>query len=253
MGIGRWITGALGWAIGGPIGGLLGYLLGSAFDGNSNSGENYRGRVYGGAYDSNRSYSPDEQRNSFLVSLLVLAAAVMKADGKVMRSELDYVKLFIQRNFGEPATVQALGILKELLEKEINLPEVCAQIKLYMDSSQRLQLLHFLVGIAQADGHVSNSEIGSIKNIAAYLGIPAAECSSILAMFENNVESAYKVLEIEPTATDDEVKKAYKKMALKHHPDRVEALGTDVRKAAEERFKAIAIAYETIKKERGFN
>lgn len=252
MGIGRWITGALGWAIGGPIGGLLGYLLGSAFDSGSN-GENYKGRVYGGAYDANRSYSAAEQRNSFLVSLLVLASAVMKADGKIMRSELDYVKQFIQRNFGENATPQALKILKELLEKEINLPEVCAQIKLYMDSSQRLQLLHFLVGIAQSDGHVSNSEITTIKNIASYLGIPAAECNSILAMFENNVESAYKVLEIEPTATDDQVKKAYKKLALKHHPDRVESLGVDVKKAAEEKFKAIVLAYETIKKERGFN
>lgn len=254
MGIGRWITGALGWAIGGPLGGLLGYLLGSAFEGGSSSGdEKYRGRVYGGAYDANRHYSATEQRNSFLVSLLVLAASIMKADGKVMKSELDYVKQFIQRNFGEQATTEALKILRGLLEKDINLSEVCAQIKLYMDPSQRLQLLHFLVGIAQADGHVSNTEITTIKNIASYLGIPAAECSSILAMFENNVESAYKVLELEPSATDDEIKKAYKKLALKHHPDRVESLGADVKKAAEEKFKAIVLAYETIKKERGFN
>ncbi|MEF9986408.1 MAG: TerB family tellurite resistance protein [Bacteroidales bacterium] len=252
MGIGKWITGALGWAIGGPMGGLLGYLLGSAFDSNGNE-ENYRSRVYGGEYGTNRSYSANEQRNSFLVSLLVLAASVMRADGKVLRSELDYVKVFIQRNFGEQATGEALKILKELLEKEIDLPQVCAQIKLYMDSSQRLQLLHFLVGIAQADGHVSGVEITTIKNIASYLGIPAAECNSILAMFENDVESAYKVLEIEPTATNEQIKKAYKQMALKHHPDRVEALGTDIRKAAEEKFKSITLAYETIKKERGFN
>lgn len=253
MGIGKWITGALGWALGGPIGGLLGYLLGSAFEG-GRSEENYRGRVYGGpAGAAGGHYSASEQRNSFLVSLLVLAAAVMKADGKVLRSELDFVKQFISRNFGESATAEALQILKGLLEKEINLPEVCAQIKLYMDASQRLQLLHFLVGIAQSDGHVSGSEVTTIKNIAAYLGIPAAECNSILAMFEHNVDSAYQVLEIEPSATDEEIKKAYKKLALKHHPDRVEALGADVKKAAEEKFKAIVQAYETIKKERGFN
>lgn len=253
MGIGRWITGALGWALGGPIGGLLGFLLGSAFEGGrGDAGENYRGRVYGNP-SGGGAYSSSEQRNSFLVSLLILAAAVMKADGKVMRSELDFVKQFIARNFGEAATTEALQILRGLLEKEINLPEVCAQIKLYMEPSQRLQLLHFLVGIARADGHVSGSEIATIKNVAAYLGIPAAECNSILAMFEDNVDSAYKVLEIEPSATDDEIKKAYKKLALKHHPDRVEALGTDVKKAAEEKFKAIVQAYETIKKERGFN
>lgn len=250
MGIGRWITGALGWALGGPIGGLIGYLLGSAFDGGQGNGENYRGRVYGGPHGG---YSAGEQRNSFLVSLLVLASAIMKADGKVMRSELDYVKQFIGRNFGPQATPEALKILRGLLEKDINLPEVCAQIKLYMDSAQRLQLLHFLVGIAQADGHVSSVEISVIKNIASYLGIPAADCNSILAMFENNVESAYKVLEIESTATDEEVKRAYKKLAVKHHPDKVESLGADVKKAAEEKFKSIVQAYETIKKERGFN
>lgn len=246
MGLGKWITGAIGWALGGPLGGLVGYLLGSLFEGDSQQAQ----RVY----SSGGGFSANEQRNSFLVSLLVLSAAVMKSDGKVLRSELEYVKDFIRRNFGEAALPQALQILKAALDKDINLPEICAQIKLYMEQSQRLQLFHYLVGIANADGHVSQVEINDLKNIAAYLGIPAAEAASILAMFGgNDVESAYKVLEIEPSATDDEVKKAYKKMAIKHHPDKVESLGEDVKKAAEEKFKAIAAAYETIRKERGFN
>ena len=113
--------------------------------------------------------------------------------------------------------------------------------------------MHFLVGIAQADGHVSSSELEELKRIATYLGISPRESESIFSMFSNKVEDAYKVLEITPDASDDEVKKAYKKMALKHHPDRVETLGEDVKKAAEEKFKAISVAYETIKKERGFN
>ena len=242
MGIGKWITGALGWAIGGPLGGLIGYLIGSAFDKAPNT-----------SYNSSGAYSSTEQRNSFLVSLLVLSAAIMKADGQVMKSELEFVKRFIKNNFGDAATPQALKILQELLKKDINLPEVCAQIKVYMDSSQRLQLMHFLVGIAQADGHVSSGEIATIKNIANYLGISQQDCSSILAMYENNLTSAYKVLEINETASVEEIKKAYKAMALKHHPDRVESLGPDVRKAAEEKFKSITVAYETIKKEKGFN
>lgn len=245
MGIGKWITGAIGWAVGGPLGGLVGYLLGSIFEGDSSSGAR--------SFTGSQGYSVNEQRNSFLVSLLVLSASMMKSDGKVLKSELEYVKGFIRRSFGEAALPQALQILKAALEKDINLPEVCAQIKLYMEQSQRLQLFHYLVGIANADGHVNQSELRDLKNIATYLGIPAAEYNSILAMFENNVESAYKVLEIEPSATDEEVKKAYKKMAIKHHPDKVESLGEDVKKAAEEKFKSIVAAYETIKKERGFN
>lgn len=241
MGIGKWISGALGWALGGPIGALLGYSLGALFE----SDQQQQGASTGTRYT--------EQRNSFMISLLVLAAAIMKADGKIMRSELDYVKGFIRHNFGESAVGQSLKVLQELLQKEINLPEVCAQIKTYMDLAQRLQLLHFLVGIAQADGHANQAELDALKQIALYLGISKQDSESVFAMFGNRLEDAYKVLEISSDATDEEVKKAYKKMALKHHPDRVEALGADVKKAAEEKFKAIALAYETIKKERGFN
>lgn len=246
MGIGKWITGAIGWALGGPLGGLAGYLLGSLFDSDSNSSVRYSAGQGG--------YSANEQRNSFLVSLLVLSAAVMKSDGKVLKSELDYVKDFIRRSFGEAALPQALQILKAALDKPVDLPQVCAQIKLYMDPSQKLQLFHYLVGIAQADGHLSSVEINDLKSISAYLGIPMQEAESILAMFGgSSIEEAYKVLEITPSATDEEVKKAYKKLAIKHHPDKVESLGDDVKKAAEEKFKSIAAAYETIRKERGFN
>lgn len=116
MGIGKWITGAIGWALGGPLGGLLGYLLGSLFDGDQQAQR---------VYPSGGGFSANEQRNSFLVSLLVLSAAVMKSDGKVLRSELEYVKDFIRRNFGEAALPQALQILKAALDKQINLLEIC--------------------------------------------------------------------------------------------------------------------------------
>ena len=245
MGIGKWITGAIGWALGGPLGGLAGYFIGSLLEGDSQQTQ----RVYQGG-----GFSANEQRNSFLVSLLVVSAAVMKSDGKVMKSELEYVKDFIRRSFGESALPQALQILNAAREKDIDVPQICAQIKLYMDPSQRLQLFHYLVGIANADGHMGQTEVEDLKRMAMYLGIPSQEAESIIAMFGGqDVNSAYKVLEIDPSASDDEVKKAYKRMAIKHHPDKVESLGDDVKKAAEEKFKSIAAAYETIKKERGFN
>ncbi len=248
MGYGKWISGALGWVVGGPIGGLIGFAIGSLFERGAAAGQSGNaGRYYSSGYAA----GAPGARNSFLVSLLVLSAAIMKADRKVMRSELDYVKDFIRRNFGEDAVQDALSILKQLLNREINVYEVGTQIRDNMNYSQRLQLFHYLVGIAAADGHVAEDEISMLKTVAGAIGIDARDTDSVLAMYDDGLDSAYRILEIPRTATDEEVKKAYKRMALKHHPDKVSSLGPDVQKAAEEKFKMISQAYDKIKKERG--
>ncbi len=72
-------------------------------------------------------------------------------------------------------------------------------------------------------------------------------------MFVKDINSAYKVLEISPEATDDEVKAAYRKMAVKYHPDKVAHLGDDIQHAAKEKFQHLSAAYEEIKKQRGMN
>ena len=239
MAAGKWITGVLGWAIGGPIGGIIGFALGSMLDVNfkASGGSRSEGGITG-------------ERNSFLVSLLILSSAIMKADGKVMRSELDYVKNFIAHNFGPDAVLQSTQLLKRLLEQELSVKEVCGQIRVHMNAAARLQLLHYLTGIARADGMVSISELEILREIAAALGIPRANSDSVFAMFEQGIDSAYQVLEIDRKASDDDVKQAYRRLALKHHPDKVASLGSDVQKAAEQKFQAISAAYEQIKKER---
>ncbi len=238
MGYGKWISGALGWALGGPIGGILGFALGSVFDHSEPAGTNSK-------YDSS------EQRNSFLVSLLILSSAVMKADGKVMKSELDYVKRFISDNFGADAVNQSSVFLRDILQKEVDIKSVGEQIRINMNASARLQLLHFLTGIAMADGHVSSDELKVLREISVALGIPVNDSESVFAMFDKGLDAAYQVLEVDKNATDEEVKKAYKRMAVKHHPDKVSSLGADIQKAAEEKFKKIQQAYDTIKKDRG--
>lgn len=239
MGYGKWITGALGWALGGPIGGIIGFAVGSMFDG--------KGEVRGSA----GSYSPSEQRNSFLVSLLVLSSAIMKADKRVMKSELDYVRLFISENFGPDAALESSKLLRDILKQEVDIEAVCMQIRRNTNAAARLQLVHYLTGIARADGHVSGDELQLLRRIAASLAVPSQDSESIFAMFDKGIDAAYQVLEIEKIATDEEVKKAYRRMAVKHHPDKVSNLGHDVQKSAEEKFKSITDAYEKIKKERG--
>lgn len=242
MGYGKWITGALGWALGGPIGGLLGFALGSFFDKGETTGLTGGGRT---------AYTGAEQRNSFMVSLLVLSSVIMKADKRVLKSELDYVKRFISENFGEDAAAESVLLLRDLLKQDVNIESVCAQIRANTNSATRLQLLHYLTGIARADGDVSSDELLMLRRISAALSIPFQDGESIFAMFDKGVDAAYQVLEIDKNASVEEIKKAYKRMAIKHHPDKVSSLGSDVQKSAEEKFKKINDAYEKIKKDRG--
>jgi DnaJ like chaperone protein len=237
MSFGKWIGGALGWSLGGPIGGLVGFAVGSLFDKSS-------AQVQIGTGMPTRS-------GDFNMSLVILSAAVMKADGKAMKSELDYVRGFFAQQFGEEAASEYLRVLKDVLEKDIPLQEVCTQIAGFMALPMRLQLLHYLFGIAKADGHVHTKEVETIELIARYMRIPTADYESIRSMFYKEVGGAYTMLEIDASASDDEVKKAYKRMAVRYHPDKVAALGEEIQKGATEKFQSILAAYEQIKKERG--
>lgn len=189
----------------------------------------------------------------FAASLLVLSAAVMKSDGKTLKSELDYVKNFLTQQFGEEHAREQILLLKEILKQDIPLQQVCAQIKQYMPHSERLQIIHYLFGISKADGHVHELELQTINAIANYLGVSAADFNSLKAMYFRDVNSDYLILEIESSVSDEDVKKAYRKMAVKFHPDKVAALGDDVQKAAKEKFQKVQNAYENIKKQRGFS
>ena len=237
---GKWIGGGLGWAFGGPIGGLLGFVVGSMFDGGQEA-------VKHGATSG---YSSRTTTGGYVMSLLVLVAAVMKADGKVLKSELDYVKKFMVHNFGEDSAQEAIKMLRDLLQQTIPVNDVCNQIKSNMNYSARLQLVHFLFGIAQADGQVDSREEELIRYICEQMGIQKNDYVSIQAMFVPNTDSDYKILEIDRSASDDEVKKAYRRMAMKYHPDKVSQLGDDVQNAAKEKFQRLSQAYENIKKER---
>jgi len=240
-GYGKWVGGGLGWAVGGPIGGLLGFMFGSMLDGSKSSGFSQAQGAMGFGRGS----------GDFNVSLMVLAAAVMKADGKVLKSELEYVKAFLAKNYSASSVDQLLLVLRDVLKKDIPLADVCVQIRSNMGYETRLQLLHFLFGIGLADSDLSKPEIEIIHTISHYLGISRGDFDSVKAMFVKNSDADYQVLGITKNATDDEVKKAFRAMAVKHHPDKVAHLGEELQDAAKIKFQKINDAYDSIKKSRG--
>jgi DnaJ like chaperone protein len=238
---GKWIGGGLGFVMGGPLGAVLGFLVGSMVDNTT--------------VQTSRYSSPGQStaQGDFGMSLLVLVAAMMKADGKVVKSELDYVKQFFVRQFGQASAKEALLMLKDILKKDIPVRDVCTQIGNNMDYSSRLQLIHLLFNISIADGDINAFEIQAVEKMSGYLGIATSDYVSIRNMFVPETDSSYKILEIEPSATDEDVKKAYRRMAMKYHPDKVSHLGEEFRKTADEKFKKVNEAYEKIKKERNLN
>ena len=256
MSFAKWIGGALGWSFGGPIGAIIGLALGSFVDNIADKGATLLNDGEKGKQDPYRTTQTrprtQTQSGDFEVSLLILASVVIKADGKQDQRELDFVRQQFVNMYGKDRANKSFELFKRISKQEISTRQVCLQIKQMMDHASRLQLLHFLFGIAKADGIVTEDELNQIYMITGYLGISNRDYQSIKAMFYNSSDNAYKILEIDKSVTDTEVKKAYRSMAKKYHPDRVGHLGKEHQEGAEAKFRQVQEAYEHIQKERGF-
>lgn len=236
-------------------GAIAGFVLGSIIDGYLSSQQGGNKGFSGNDLHGNIESLLDNYNGDFNLILVSLTAAVMRSDGTATRSELDYVKDFFVRQFGTEKTKQDLLLLREALKRDIPLDRICAAARGKMNYHSRLQLMHYLFGIAYADGNFSPAEQNILWKIATFLEITPTDFRTVGAMFGSTATAsnrAYEVLGIERNTPEEEIKKAYRQMALKYHPDRVTHLGEDVRKAAEEKFKKIQEAYEAVKKEKGF-
>lgn len=255
----KWIYSLLGLVLAGPIGAAIGYLIGMDGDKDEkgNSGE-----------------PKADLKSEFFISLMVLVAAMMKADGRVLKSELEVVKTFLRKNFKEKDAKKALRLLKDLLNNDYNVRAVADQIGRNTNYSTRLELLHLLWAIAAADGRISESEVQMARVIAQGMFLNEADARSIEAMYRrsgsnygwsnanqgwssareaktnDDADWAYTILEISRDASDEEVKRAYRRMAMKFHPDKVSSLGPEAQRVATEKFRKVQEAYEYIKRMR---
>ena len=227
----KWIGGGLGWMYGGPIGAFLGYQLGK-----------YIGKGF------------QSKETSFELSLLILSAIVVKADGKIQKSELDCVRRFFLQSFGKLKSDKYFQIFNEVKHKDFpSVRSVCLEINKHVNHKTRLQIIHFLFSIAHSDGHVDIKEIDIIKKISKYFWVSEYDFSSIEAMFskEKNIDNAYDILGVSKTASDDQIKTVYRKMVKKYHPDKLTGVSEDVVKMAKEKFQSVKDAYDKIRQQRG--
>lgn len=257
----KWIFCGLGWAFYGPIGAVLGYILGKSISGD----DSVRRQQIGGGGHS-RHYGPYRNtgtKNDIHAALLVLIAAVMKADGSVKKSELDYVKRFLLQNYGEAQAKELLVTLRDIVKQDIPVTKICIQIKMNTNYTTRYHIVDFLFGIADSDDEIHSSEIAMLRTICNALGINSSDYASIYARHtpgsysrSSNSSSTsgrqyskdpYQVLGVSREASDEEIKKAYRRLAMKYHPDKVEGMGEEIKKNAEAQFREINEAYEQIK------
>jgi DnaJ like chaperone protein len=217
---------------------FLGYFVGTFIE-NAIRGQQGNGQRNSTIYSDNYARPDRLSQNQFSKALLILSAEVMRADGKILKAELEFVKEFFVHQFSRKAAAQYVLQLKDILNQQHNINKVCSDLNQFMPLQQRTVLVQYLFGIAQSDGNVSKVEINVIERIAVMLRIPAHEFEQLKSMF------------VESVASNEEIKKAYRKMAVTHHPDKYAQMGEEHQKAANEKFQKIQEAYETIKQERG--
>lgn len=240
----KWIAAILGYTFFRFPGALLGFILGSLLDASRKKENGSFTKIF----NQEKQVSPGD----FELNLLSLSSIVIKADGRVNQTELDYVRQYFVSAYGKERANATFRTFNEIIKnREISAQRICLFLTQRTRYAARLQILHFLFGIANADGHVSESEANEIQKMAGFMRVGFGDFESIKAMFFKTGDHSYKILEIEKTASDSEVKKAYRTMVKKYHPDKVQHLDPVHIKGAEEKFKEVQKAYEHIQKERG--
>lgn len=254
--LGTIIGGGLGMLVGGPIGAIIGGALGSNIG--IKTGKVHPGArsQYGGGPTG---YSPLQDQQTFMLAMISLAAKVAKADGKVTADEVQAFNNFLRDNLHmDPQERQvAARIFNEARDSNIPAEDFARQMRQVMGHRQdRLRdLISLLMMIAMADGHFHPAEEAMIRSIASNMGLRDSDYDAAAAMFNpgHNLDASYSVLGITDTATDHEVKKAYRNLAREYHPDVLASKGMsgEFQKFAEDKMKSINGAYEEVKKARG--
>ena len=238
----RWLFAFIGYMIFRFPGALLGFFLGSLFETNTRS-------KFTTSFQTTRVSQQD-----FELRLLALASMVIRADGKTSQTELDYVRAQFVQFFGKERANQIFRVYNaEFKQTGISAIEIGKFLTIRTQYGARLQMLDFLFRIAKADGRVSPPELEKLLEIAGYMRISTLDFKSIKAMFVAQTDSAYTILEVPKTATENDIKKAYRNLVKKHHPDKVRNLDKLQKRPLKKSFNAFKKHMKILKTNEDFS
>ena len=235
----KWVAAVIGYSFLRFPGAILGFMVGGFFEFLSKNSIQIRTSSY--------AIKPE----TFQLNLLALSALIIKADGKIEQKELDFVRSFFIGQYGKERADSIFRTFNTQIKKETqHLDQLTRIFVLQTAYETRLQILHFLFGIANADGNISDIELQKLSQVATGMRLHLPDFESIKAMFVKNTDNAYKILEVDSNASLDEIKKAYRKMAKKYHPDKLRGQDPAMIKGAEEKFREVQKAYETLMRQK---
>ena len=231
----KWLGASLGWMLtGNPIGGLLGFLAGTLVQGDN---KDYGQPVVKGV-------------SEFEVNLMVLASHLIKVDRFITNTEIDFAERFLNTHFDPAYAEQRNDILRHCLHKEYDLNAACGQIRLYSQPGTRVQVVRFLIDLAQCDGAMTERENYFVFRIAGYLNVNDLEYKKLRIEHTYHTETVYEILGVTETMSFAEIRTTYRRLVLKYHPDRNKDVSEAEKKKLAQKFQQVQEAYEKIKKER---
>lgn len=269
--LGKFIGGAFGFLMGGPLGAILGAAIGHQFDTGMTKMQNFEETLHPG--DRHRI------QMAFFTATFSIMGHIAKADGRVSQAEIDLAKRVMDQ-MGLSGEMRQTAISLFQQGKSSDFPLDAALDQFRSECHRRTNLLRMFIEIqiqeALADGFVGPEEEQLLLHICARLGISRFEYEGIKMQLQaqqrfydrryqyqtggragaaqpaSQLEDAYAVLGLKPSASDDEVKKAYRRLISQHHPDKLVSKGLpeEMMTLAKEKTQKITKAYETVQQAR---